>query len=500
MIYRDPSAASRDRYEMIIIGGGIYGCALALEAARRGMRPLLIERGDFGQHTSWNSLRIVHGGIRYLQSIDLKRFFESVAERTWFLAHFPDLVHPLPCLMPLYDRGLRRRSVLAGVIMANDLLSRNRNDPIRRPDRRIPAGRSVTRQETLSLFPLADREGLVGGGLWYDAVMPDSQRVIMAILHWAVSSGATALNYVEAERLLVQNQEVCGVVGRDTRSHQGFEFRAPVVVNCCGPWSSEIAERFDRATPELFRPSLALNVVLDIKPPFKTAVAVTGKHRGARTYFLYPWKGRVLAGTYHAPSNGAAKAAERPVAETERFLAELRDAIPDLEASTDHVRRILWGLLPVKQAGTVDLTVRERILDHASSGGPQGLYSVSGVKFTTARRVAEKALRLIKRKAGERLSPFVSAAPPAIETPPPWPEFQRLIEDNPSQARAIARRIVDEEAVLDLSDLLLRRTDWGLCATNIEDVAETVGGLIPRGSEAGANAATPRRANRHDVP
>ncbi len=331
----------------------------------------------------------------------------------------------------------------------------------------------------------------MGGGLWYDAVMPDSQRVIMAILHWAVSSGAAALNYVEAERLLVENREVCGVVGRDTRSNQWFEFRAPVVVNCCGPWSSEIAERFDRAAPELFRPSLALNVILDIEPPFKTAVAVTGKQKGARTYFLYPWKGRVLAGTYHAPGNRAAAEAEPPVDEAECFLAELRDAIPGLGASMDHVLRILWGLLPVKRAGTVELTVRERILDHASSGGPQGLYSVSGVKFTTARRVAEKVLGLIKRKAGERLPPLVSEEPPEIGTPLPWPEFQRLIGDDPSQARAIARRIVEEEAVVELSDLLLRRTDWGLCANNITEITQKFGGLLSWGAEEGANAVAP---------
>ncbi len=492
MIYRDPSAASSERYDLVIIGGGIYGCALALESARRGMRPLLIERDDFGQHTSWNSLRIVHGGIRYLQGFNLKRYFESIAERSWFLAHFPDLVHPLPCLMPLYDRGLRRPSVLAAAIKVNDLLSRNRNDAIRRLESRIPAGRSVTRQETLSLFPMADTKGLTGGGLWYDAVMPDSQRLIIEILRWAVASGATALNYLAAEQLLVGNRGVQGVVGRDTKSNEFFEYRAPVVVNCCGPWSREVAERLDRDFPVLFRPSLALNVVLDIEPPFKTAVAVTGRHRGARTYFLYPWKGRVLAGTYHAATNRGARETERPVEQAERFLVELRDTLPGLQASMNDVLRILWGLLPVKTAGTVDLTVREVILDHASVGGPEGLYSVSGVKFTTARRVAEKALRVIKRKSGERLLPLAIAGPPAIEAPPRWPDFQRLIRDDASRARAIAKRIVEEEAALELSDLLLRRTDWGLCATQADEVAEQVGGLIDWGSARGTNTiATP---------
>jgi glycerol-3-phosphate dehydrogenase len=473
---------------MVIVGGGVYGCALALEASRRGIRPLLLERDDFGQHTSWNSLRIVHGGIRYLQRLDLKRFFESVAERSWFLAHFPDLVHPLACLMPLYGRGIRRSSVLAAAIKVNDLLSRSRNEGIHRPESRIPAGRIATRDETVALFPAVDQAGLTGGALWYDAVMPDSQRLIIEMLRWAAGNGATALNYVEAERLLVENKKVLGVVGRDTRTNQRFEYRVPVVVNCCGPWSREVAERFDRSVPALFRPSLALNVVLDIEPTFTTAVAVTAKQRGARTYFLYPWKGRTLAGTYHAARNAGVTEANRPVDDAERFLAELRVAVPGLQASMDKVHRILWGLLPVKTAGTVDLTVREVILDHASLGGPDGLFSVSGVKFTMARRVAQKVLELIKAKSGEALLPPASAHPPDINAPPDWLEFQRLIRDDVSSARAIVRRLIEEEAVLEVSDLLLRRTDWGLGVANADAVAEQIVGLLPRGAIGEANA------------
>lgn len=118
MIRRDPAAAAQESYDLIVIGGGIYGIALALESSRRGWRPLLLERGDFGGETSLNSLGIVHGGLRYLQSLDIIRFRESVAERRWFLAHFPDLVEPLKCLMPLYGGGLRRRSVIAAALSA----------------------------------------------------------------------------------------------------------------------------------------------------------------------------------------------------------------------------------------------------------------------------------------------------------------------------------------------------------------------------------------------
>ena len=99
-IARRPAASAARAYDLVVVGGGIHGVALAFEASRRGYRAVLLERADFGGGTSWSSLRIVHGGLRYLQSLDLRRFRESAAEQRWFLRHFPDLVRPLPCLMP----------------------------------------------------------------------------------------------------------------------------------------------------------------------------------------------------------------------------------------------------------------------------------------------------------------------------------------------------------------------------------------------------------------
>ena len=126
-IIREPLDAVKKKYDLIIIGGGIYGTMLSLEASRRGLLSLLLERDDFGQHTSFNSLRIIHGGLRYLQSLDLHRFRESVSERKWFLKTFPHLIKTLPCLMPLYGNGLYHPFVLRTALLMNDILSYNRN-------------------------------------------------------------------------------------------------------------------------------------------------------------------------------------------------------------------------------------------------------------------------------------------------------------------------------------------------------------------------------------
>ena len=148
-------------HDLIVVGGGIYGIALTLEAARRGLKPLLIERDDFGGATSWANLRILHGGLRYLQSLDLARFYELVGERSWFLRHFPDLVRPLPCLMPLYGRGLKRPAVFRAALALNDVLSLRRNRGVA-PAIRLPNGRAVSAAETAALFPAVERHGLQG--------------------------------------------------------------------------------------------------------------------------------------------------------------------------------------------------------------------------------------------------------------------------------------------------------------------------------------------------
>ena len=149
-IARRPEERAARPYDLVVIGGGIHGVALAFEAARRGYRPLLLERHDFGGGTSWSNLRIIHGGLRYLQSMDLRRFRESVAERRWFLQHFPDLIRPLPCLMPLYGHGLKRPGFLRLALAANDLLGLHRDRGLDEGVR-LPRGRVLSAGETPSL-------------------------------------------------------------------------------------------------------------------------------------------------------------------------------------------------------------------------------------------------------------------------------------------------------------------------------------------------------------
>ncbi len=453
VIQRDPAAATAAAFDLIIVGGGIYGVMLALEAGRRGKRSLLLEKDDFGGATSRNHLRTVHGGLRYLQALDLPRFFESIAERRWFLANFPALVHVLPCLMPLYGRGLMRPAIMRPALLLNDMLGIGRNRGIA-PGQRLPRGRVVGRDIARSLYPQVDRRGLKGAALWYDAAMPEHQRLLLELLRWACALGATALNYVQAETPLLHQNQVRGVLANERLEGRDLEFRAPVVINAAGPWCRELAQRFDQDHPRLLRRRLLLfNVLFRRKALSDYALALVPPSRPGHTYFVHNWQGRLLAGTGEVLLADEDKEPTPRPEDIAAFISDMNDAVPDLVLGEGDIECVYSGILPASASGK--LAGREVILAHEEHQGPAGLFSVSGVKYTTSRRVAEKALKKI----------FPSDRPKKC-LPPEAANSRRWFFTYDWQApdgwdAGALRPLVEEEAVMHLDDLIFRRTGLG---------------------------------------
>ncbi len=391
-----PERYAERKYDLIIVGGGIYGVMLAYEASRKGLSALLLEKDDFGVHTSANSLRIIHGGFRYLQTADIYRYRESVGERRWFLKRYPEYVVPLPCMMPLYGNGLRRPSVLRTALFINDILSCRRNQEVR-GDRHLPSGNVVNQSETVKLFPDVDKKGLVGGAVWHDAFMPDCRGLLHRILEDAKVKGAIALNRCEAIGLIKNGNMVAGVKIFNKKSCKEITFYSDVVVNAAGPWSRDLSCTLDTEIEKLFYPSVAWNVLFDRDALSDHALAVAPKKKNARTYFIVPLNGKLFAGTGHSSwSQNVGNAKPEPtLSQLETFMQDINGAVPGLNLKSGDIDQVHAGLLPARKYDQVELADREVIADHGAIGGVAGLYSVSGVKFTTSRLVAEKTLEKI---------------------------------------------------------------------------------------------------------
>jgi len=450
---RDITKYGDKNYDMIIIGGGIYGIMLSLEAVRRGLKPLLLEKKDFGGNTSLNHLKTVHGGLRYLQSADFLRFFESVKERKWFLKYLPEYVNIMSCLMPLYGKGLHRNSILFAGLFLNDTLSITKNIGIV-DKKKFPFGKLISKTKAEKLFSDIDKDGLTGAAEWFDASLPEQQRFYMRLLKESEKLGAVNLNYVEVKGLKNTNT-VEGVFAKDKISGKDIEFNSPIVINAAGPDSRKIAAEFDRDYSELFRKRLLLwNVLFDRESLSKSALALNPIKGGGHTYFSHPWKGRFLIGTGEIIVNGDENELRVPESEMKKFIDDINKSVPGLNLSENEILRVYSGVLPANENGR--FTKREAIIDHYKNGGPKGLYSLAGIKFTTSRLVAEKLMK--------RIFPQLKTIPyEKIFVNSGESEFFIDYDSNLNNTNEIKKleEIIKKESVFHLGDLVLRRTTIG---------------------------------------
>lgn len=445
-----PNEAARRSWDVVIVGGGILGVCHALEATRRKLSVLLLERDDFGGATSWASHRIIHGGLRYIQSFDLRRHQESMRERRWFLAHFPDLVRPLPCLMPLYNTGLKRMDTMRAALWMNDLLSSSRNNQLNEAQR-IPAGRILSAEETREWYPDVVCRGLRGAALWHDAVLTAPQRVLIELLRWACAGGAAALNYTAVTNIRRTSPSRYSISAFDGISGGEQEFCARDVINCAGSWAAQLHTETPGsgfAPPPL---SLAFSVVLDRPPLSRAALAVSPRQRGGPMYFLVPFQDKVLAGTGHVTSNGFSRHDAPADEQMENLLRDVSEAAPTLNATPSTVLRTFSGLLPAARAGSCVPHERPIRRLHPSSTVDSRLLSIWGVKYTTARSTAERTLHML----------FPGRAPVLIPQPTPVRGLDWSRWSATAQAREILAGIHENESVMTMEDLVYRRTDWG---------------------------------------
>ena len=417
---RDLDRLANQEHDVVIIGGGIYGACAAWEAALRGLQVALVEQGDFGQATSANSQKIVHGGLRYLQSLDFARMRESIRERRSLLRVAPHLVHPLPFVIPTYHGRLRSKGVMAMALRLNDLVSWDRNRGLDDPERRIPPARVISREECLRLIPGVRAEGLTGGALWYDGQIEDSERLTLAFVRSAAAAGATVANYVEVTGLLRNaSGAVCGVHAQDRgEGRRALEVRGRVVLNTSGPWVQHVLGSLNGHRPAR-RTRFLKTVNLLTRPLTNQAVAFgiaspPGWQLTPGFFFFTPWRDCTIIGSTYTPYTGRPEDCQVNEQEIEAFLGAINRAYPSVRLGRRDVHMAHAGLLPAGPDGC-RLQRSYRLVDHARQHGLKGLVSVVGVKYTTARDVAEKAVDLVCAKLGKRTGRGLSRSTPLVD-------------------------------------------------------------------------------------
>lgn len=424
---RDLARIAADAWDVAIVGGGIYGVCAAHEAALRGLSVCLLERGDFGGGTSSQSLKVVHGGLRYLQHGDVARTLESIRERRTLLRIAPGIVRPMACVMPTYGHGLRGREVLGVGVALGDLVGLRRNVGVA-PGRRIPRGQLLSRADTLARCPGIERLGLTGGALWWDALSRSTERLLLAFLRTALSNGAAAANHVAVTGLLRDGAAVTGVRARDELTGEPFDVRAKLVLNAAGPFVDDLLATLGHPprTP-LFPQSKALNLVTRRSPP-EVAVAIASRARfedrdallaaGSRLFFVVPWRGLTLLGTRHLPWDGRPETFRVTEADVATFLGEVNAAWPGAGLVRDDVIGVYGGILPRTPtsgaADEVQLAKHATLVDHGRRDGIPGLVTVVGVKWTTARGVAETTVEHLAAQLGRVAGPRLGRTTPLI--------------------------------------------------------------------------------------
>ncbi len=408
---RDLDKLDSVHFDIVIIGSGIHGAVLALEAVRNGYSVALLEKGDFGHSTSANSLKIIHGGIRYLQHGDFKRMRQSILSRRSMMRFAPHIVKPLACLMPTYGHGIKGREMMRLAFTIYDIIAFDRNRGLEK-ENCLPKGTSISDSECKGVVPGIKEEGLTGGAVWYDAIAENTERLILEYVKEAVKYGACVANYAEAVALESEDSGVSAVLARDPATGREFRINCSTVVNGTGPWLDDLADAGLDLSEQKW--ATAVNIIVKKQLFRKYAVGLEGYteytdkdaiiKRGKRLFFFVPWQEKyTMIGTTYKPYSGLPGSFSLTVADIEEVLDEMNGVYPDGRLTMEDVTFFHGGLLPMTEvdesrADSVQIDKSSRVIDHGREGGIEGLFSIKGVKYTTAPDIAERVIRMIKER------------------------------------------------------------------------------------------------------
>ena len=427
---RHPSSLADGPFDLLVIGGGCTGAGVALDAATRGLRVALVDKGDFASATSSASSKLVHGGLRYLEHGHLGLVYEALAERGRLLRNAPHLVRPLHFVLPFY-RGSRMPAWKGRTgLWLYDLLAGRHN---------LRRSRGIGAMQLQRAFPALRGRDLVSGAEYYDAQMDDA-RLCLEVVRTAARMGAKVCNYVEVSGFEVSGERITGVQARDVFSGKTFTIRARQVLNATGPWVDGIRRMVAgggsskdgtalAGAGSVLEPTKGVHIILHGTPyadggePLSRETAFTLLHPiDGRVFFVLPWQGHTLVGTTDTFSAEPPDALSVTVDEEQYLLDGYNHYfIPPLKRS-DICGRFA-GLRPLLRSDPAEPSARSR--EFRLIEGPNGLLSAAGGKWTTFRSMAEqitdRVCERLRVSAKCRTQDVKLDGTPAV----PWEEFER---------------------------------------------------------------------------
>jgi glycerol-3-phosphate dehydrogenase len=409
MITRDQALAAMqgDRFDVVVIGGGITGAGVALDAASRGYSVALVERGDFAQGTSSRSSKMVHGGLRYLQNFDLGLVREALLERQLLVRLAPHLVYPTPFLVPALGDERRDRRIGIGLnmydVMATSRIGRGRSQRNEHsaeaeywsPDRH----RTISGEEASELVPALAPMEPSSAYLFYDC-QTDDARLVLTVLGEAERFGAVVVNGAEVTDVLEEGGRADGVACIEAESGDRFEVRADNVVNSTGVWADRIRPEELLSEEEIprIRPSRGTHITLSTADIEIGSAACIVPAAGERTIFALPWYGRVLAGTTDNDYEGEIDQVP-PSPDDVDYLLDALNAYFGTQLGLGDLTGAYAGVRPLISSGdpkkSVDISRRAELYETSS-----GMLTITGGKLTTYRRMAAQVVDRITERQG----------------------------------------------------------------------------------------------------
>ncbi|BCB03754.1 glycerol-3-phosphate dehydrogenase/oxidase [Bacillus sp. KH172YL63] len=379
---------SQTQFDLIIIGGGITGAGIALDASKRGMKVALVEMQDFAAGTSSRSTKLVHGGLRYLKQFEVKMVAEVGKEREIVYENGPHVTTPEWMLLPLHKGGSFGSFSTSIGLKVYDYLA-----GVKKSERRS----MLSASETLSKEPLVKKEGLKGGG-YYVEYRTDDARLTIEVMKEAVAHGATVLNYTKSQRFLYSDRKVVGIEAEDLVSGETIEIRGSKIVNAAGPWVDDVRGKDYSTNDKQLRLTKGVHLVIDqSKFPLKQAVYFDTPD--GRMVFAIPREGKAYVGTTDTVFEQDKSAPHMTSEDREYILNAIHYMFPEVSVTAEDVESSWAGVRPLifeKGKDPSEISRKDEIWEAES-----GLITIAGGKLTGYRKMGETVVDLVSKRLKE---------------------------------------------------------------------------------------------------